>query len=45
MVDANRIILDQIARIFILLSDPPPYWFTLIVPFGWHNYIVASWTT
>jgi hypothetical protein len=28
-VGANRIILDQIARFFILLSDAPSYWFTL----------------
>ncbi len=29
MVGANHIILDQIARFFILLSDAPLYWFTL----------------
>jgi hypothetical protein len=29
MVGANHIILDQIARFFILLSNAPLYWFTL----------------
>jgi hypothetical protein len=29
MVGANHIILDQIVRFFILLSDAPSYWFSL----------------